>query len=76
MKKSLHCKPVSVPMSLPALAQFTGDPPTGGPPFDTTCDITGPVSSLQVKLCAVDDALQILMLYPRQIPFVKDHGTL
>ena len=73
MKKSLHCRPLTVPMALPALAQFDVDSP---PPFDDTCATTGPVSALQTKICAIDNTLEMILLFQRQIPFVKGHGIL
>lgn len=73
MRKRHHCRPVTVPMSLPALAQFDVDNP---PPFDETCDTAGPVSALQVKLCAIDNAIELVVLYQRQIPFIKGHTSL
>ena len=75
MKKRLHCRPVTVPMTLPALAQFETPSPEDLP-FDAPCEATGPVSSLHVQLCAIVYAIQLVMFYQRQIPFVKGHGTL
>ena len=59
-----HLRSVSRPMQLPSFAQQGGD-------FESICAEGGPVSALQIKVCAVYDVIQIVILSDRQAPWVK-----